>query len=86
MSRYYCTHGSYSEYDRQRCKPCKERARVIALGPLRSCSDCIAYVPATQMIPKPDGRVICPGCERRLERAATEKAQENLFTQQLSLI
>lgn len=83
--RYYCIHGSYSEYDRQRCKPCKERAKVRSLGDLRACGDCLQYVPIKVMVTKADGRVICPGCQKAIEARAREKAQADLFTSQPGL-
>lgn len=82
MSRYYCVHGSYSEYDRQRCKPCKERARVLAQGDLRSCADCVSYVPVSTMIEQSDGRVICKRCAQSAKDKASDRAQLAFFGQQ----
>lgn len=85
MDRYYCPHGSYSEYDRQRCKQCRDRARVLRNGPERACGDCLAYAPVKTMTTKADGRVICPACELKLSQVERDKAQANLFVQQESL-
>lgn len=52
------------------------------LASLRSCSDCGEYVEVAKMITKPDSRVICVGCDKRVARLTAKKAQINLFGQQ----
>lgn len=83
--RYYCPHGSYSEYQAERCEQCRKRAKVLAMGDLRACADCIAYAPIKVMITKPDGRVICPACQKAIEAQTRERDQGALFVTQPAL-
>ena len=85
MSRYHCVHGSYSEAEARRCQPCKEKARVLAQGDLRSCADCLGYTPVKAMVEQSDGRITCKRCDAKAKDKANERAQLAFFGQ-LSLI
>lgn len=84
--RYYCPHGSYSQYYAdEKCEPCKKRAKVLAQGKLRACGDCLQYAPVKDMVTKPDGRIICPGCQKAIDARARERDQGNMFVTQPAL-
>jgi hypothetical protein len=83
--RYYCSHGSYSQTKANDCRDCVKRARVEIQGPMRACGDCAEYASAKNMIGKPDGRVICPACQRAIDAKERERAQGNMFVMQLAL-
>lgn len=51
----------------------------------RACADCERYAALSTMTTKADGRVICAGCQSKLERLAAEKAQPSLFVEQVGL-
>lgn len=69
-----------------------DKADTYTRGPLaaiergeRSCADCLAYAPVSQMITKQDGRVICQACQKAIQDKARDKAQPDLFITQFGL-
>lgn len=66
-----CVHNEI----KSRCFFCCERA----------CADCERYDMGAKMYQKPDGRVICPGCQKAIDAKSRERAQENLFVTQPAL-
>jgi hypothetical protein len=63
------------------CADCAQSAREM-----RACADCEQFAPLPKMIRKNDGRVLCQDCQKRIDRRAKDRAQADLFTEQLSLI
>lgn len=47
----------------------------------RACADCEQYSDRVRMTTKPDGRVICPSCQKAIESHARARAQQELFGQ-----
>ena len=53
------------------------------LTPLeRGCADCEAYIRATELIEKQDGRLICPRCDNKARNLGAARAQLEMFGQQ----
>lgn len=48
---------------------------------LKPCADCETYTPIKSLIEKPDGREVCPACQKKLERLTESKRQLNFFGQ-----